>query len=135
MEPAPEETTVSNQGISTRNFNQGGYRSNANKRRKDEDMITGEGDQFNLCAANPYQPERQCIRIFVSRIRPDYRGADVTQRVLRTSGLRVKCVPIPTRYKTYSSYFIPVNSDNINKLLNRKVWPRGVLVKRYSKDI
>ena len=45
------------------------------------------------------------------------------------------CVPIPTRYKTYSSYFIPVNSDNINKLLNRKVWPRGVLVKRYSKDV
>ena len=114
---------------SSRNFNQGGYRSNANKRRKDEDVITGEGDQFNLRAANPYQRKRQCIGIFVSRIRPDYRGADVAQHVLRTTGLRVKCVPIPTRYKTYSSYFIPVNSDNINKLLNRKVWPRGVLVK------
>ena len=98
-------------------------------------MITGEGDQFNLRAANPYQRERQCIGIFVSRIRPDYRGADVAQHVLRTTGLRVKCVPIPTRYKTYSSYFIPVNSDNINKLLNRKVCPRGVLVKRYSKDV
>ena len=120
---------------SSRNFNQGGYRSNANKRRKDEDVITGEGDQFNLRAANPYQRKRQRIGIFVSRIRPDYRGADVAQHVLRTTGLRVNCVLIPTRYKTYSSYFIPVNSDNINKLLNRKVWPRGVLVKRYSKYV
>ena len=26
-------------------------------------------------------------------------------------------------------------ADSLNKLLNRKVWPRSVLVKRYSKDV
>ena len=48
----------SNRGFhqgSSRCFNQGGYTSDANKWRKDEDVITGEGCQFNVRAANPYQ--------------------------------------------------------------------------------
>ena len=81
---------------------------NNNQKQQKKDIITGTGRSRNLCAASPkgmpykYQ---ECIGVFVSRLHPDTRVADIKKYIQnKMAELRVNVDPIPTRYDYYASY-------------------------------
>ena len=123
----------------TRNRRVADNSSMPSRNAKREDVITGSGHNFNICSAKPPRKHnyryRECVGVFVSRLHRDTRVKDVERHVLRVSGLRVKCEPIPTKYDTHMSYCIRVPEEDRNILLNSEMWPRNVIVKQYFKVI
>ena len=99
-------------------------------------VITGNGGYFDLRAALQAQRnENQRVRLFLSRVRPDFRCRDVVSHVRQVTGLTVRCEPIPTRYDTYRSYCIRASPKKIDRLKDENLWQRGVIVKEYTKFI
>ena len=99
-------------------------------------IITGNGEYFDLRAAQQTQrKKKQRVGLFLSRVRPDFRCRDVVSHVRQVTGLTVRCEPIPTRYDTYRSYCIHASSREIDRLMDGSLWPRGVIVKEYTKFI
>ena len=99
-------------------------------------IITGNGEYFDLRAAQQTQrKKKQRVGLFLSRVRPDFRCRDVVSHVRQVTGLTVRCEPIPTRYDTYRSYCIRASSREIDRLMDGSLWPRGVIVKEYTKFI
>ena len=99
-------------------------------------IVTGKGENFYLCAAKQVQrKKKERVGLFLSRVRPDFRCADIVRHVRHVTGLTVRCEPVPTRYDTYASYCIRASSNEINRLMNGNLWPRGVFVKEYTKLI
>ena len=99
-------------------------------------IITGNGEHFDLRAAQQTQhKKKQRVGLFLSRVRPDFRCRDVVSHVRHVTGLTVRCEPIPTRYDTYRSYCIRATSREIDRLMDGSLWPRGVIVKEYTKFI
>ena len=99
-------------------------------------IITGNGEYFDLRAAQQTQrKKKQRVGLFLSRVRPDFRCRDVVSHVRQVTGLTVRCEPIPTRYDTYRSYCIRASSREVDRLMDGSLWPRGVIVKEYTKFI
>ena len=99
-------------------------------------IVTGKGENFYLCAAQQVQrKKKERVGLFLSRVRPDFRCADIVRHVRHVTGLTVRCEPVPTRYDTYASYCIRASSNEIDRLMNGNLWPRGVIVKEYTKLI
>ena len=99
-------------------------------------IITGNGEYFDLRAAQQTQrKKKQRVGLFLSRVRPDFRCRDVVSHVRQVTGLTVRCESIPTRYDTYRSYCIRASSREIDRLMDGSLWPRGVIVKEYTKFI
>ena len=99
-------------------------------------VITGNGEYFDLRAAPQAQrKKKQRVGLFLSRVRPDFRFRDVVSHVRQVTGLTVRCEPIPTRYDTYRSYCVRGSPREIDRLMDGSLWPRGVIVKEYTKFI
>ena len=99
-------------------------------------IVTGKGENFYLCAAQQVQrKKKERVGLFLSRVRPDFRCADIVRHVRHVTGLTVRCEPVPTRYDTYASYCIRASPNEIDRLMNGNLWPRGVIVKEYTKLI
>ena len=99
-------------------------------------VITGNGEYFDLRAAPQAQrKKKQRVGLFPSRVRPDFRCRDVVSHVRQVTGLTVRCEPIPTRYDTYRSYCVRGSPREIDRLMDGSLWPRGVIVKEYTKFI
>ena len=99
-------------------------------------VITGNGEYFDLRAAPQAQrKKKQRVGLFLSRVRPDFRCRDVVSHVRQVTGLTVRCEPIPTRYDTYRSYCVRGSPREIDRLMDGSLWPRGVIVKEYTKFI
>ena len=114
---------------------------NGNNRR-DDDVITGSGNNFDICASDhqrrrfdPKYMYKECIGVFVSRLQRNTRAVDVERHVSRVCGLRLKCEPVPTKFDTYNSYRIRASARDRGTLLNSNKWPRNVIVKEYYKVI
>ena len=108
--------------------------------RRDNDVITGSGRNFDISASDHrrrrFPPKhREVIGVFVSRLQKTTRGTDVERHVTRVFGLRLKCEPVPTKYDTYTSYRIRASTGETKTLLNSNKWPSNVLVKKYYKVI
>ena len=98
-------------------------------------VITGNGEYFDLRAAPQAQRKKQRVGLFLSRVRPDFRCRDVVSHIRQVTGLTVRCEPIPTRYDTYRSYCVRGSPREIDRLMDGSLWPRGVIVKEYTKFI
>ena len=75
--------------------------------RRDDDVATGSGRSFDICASDhqrrQFPPKYgEVIGDFVSRLQKNTRAADVERDVTHVFGLRLKCEPLPTKYETYT---------------------------------
>ena len=109
-------------------------------RRRDDDVITGSGRNFDICSSGHQRRRsdpkyREVIGVFVSRLQRNTRAADIERHVSRVFGLRLKCDPVPTKFDTYTSYRIRASTRDTKTLLNSNKWPENVLVKEYYKVI
>ena len=70
-------------------------------------IVTGKGENFYLCAAQQVQrKKKERVGLFLSRVRPDFRCADIVRNIRHVTGLTVRCELVPTRYDTYGLYCI-----------------------------
>ena len=81
------------------------------------------------------QTDRVEKGIFVSRVKPRTSARDIQQLVCDETGLSVKAEKLKTRYKSYSSFFIPCDKRITRRLLDKSVWPTGALVKVYEDNL
>ena len=110
---------------------------NNNQIQQKKDIFTGTGHSRNLSAASPKRMPckyQECIGVFVSRLHPYTRVADIKKYIKnKMPELPVKVDPIPTRYDSYAPYRVLASVMDRESLLMASFWPRGVLVKEYNK--
>ncbi|XP_019616812.1 PREDICTED: uncharacterized protein LOC109464301 [Branchiostoma belcheri] len=71
--------------------------------------------------------------IFVTRLEPLTQPKDIEQYLNNTLSRKcvVSCVSLQTRYNSYSSFRVAVESDALPDVLAPSCWPSGVLVRRF----
>ncbi|KAI8496757.1 ATP-binding cassette sub- A member 5 [Branchiostoma belcheri] len=71
--------------------------------------------------------------IFVTRLEPLTQPKDIEQYLNNTLSRKcvVSCVSLQTRYNSYSSFRVAVESDALPDVLAPSCWPNGVLVRRF----
>ena len=74
---------------------------------------------------------RTCTGIFITRLRPHTTANDVETYLKQETGMSVNAEKVPTRYNSYSSFYIGCRGPQRVMLLDGRVWPMGSLVKPY----
>ena len=114
---------------------------NQDKSRGRPGVIGGSGMNFELKPSDyhskrdSYKKKEQCIGLFVSRVKQFTRARDVARHVYTVTGLSLKCVPLPAKFDSYTSFCVHASTKDTNTLLNPKYWPQGVIVRKYNKTI
>ena len=114
---------------------------NPDKSRTRPEVIGGSGLNFELKPSDylskrdSYKKKEQCIGLFVSRVKQFTRARDVARHVYTVTGLSLKCVPLPAKFDSYTSFCVHASTKDTNTLLNPKYWPQGVIVRKYNQTI
>ena len=136
----------SKQTIETRTFVNSQYmnklatQGNARDKMQSYDGVTiGTGPVTALKAVSskskrPYHTShsnRRCTGLFISRLQPQFTAPQVQTHVWQQAGLRIKAEKIPTRYSSYSSFYVPCDRQVMEDMQDPSIWPVGTLVKPY----
>ncbi|KAI8493115.1 hypothetical protein Bbelb_291190 [Branchiostoma belcheri] len=73
------------------------------------------------------------VEIFVTRLGPDTKSEDV-ERYLHDNlshDRTLSCTNLPTKFDSYSSFRVSIESEAVAEILSPSFWPCGVLVRRY----
>ena len=103
-----------------------------------DNVVQGTGTAPGLRAINKQRQtvstdagNRTCTGIFITRLRPHTTANDVETYLRHETGISVKAEKLPTRYNSYSSFYIRCGDPQRATLLDGRVWPTGSLVKPY----
>ena len=107
--------------------------------RANDDVIAGNGTSTHIRTATKNQRQstlsthRQRVGIFVSRMSRSTRARHIDRHVEQEAGIKVHCEEIPSKYENtnYRSFFIRLNSRNLQMLLQPDMWPRDTIVRGY----
>ena len=100
-------------------------------------IVTGTGSAPGLQAVTRHRQQetdssnRSCSGVFITRLKPHTTGNNVENYIRHETGLRVSPEKLPTRYDSYSSFFIRCSGTARASLLDGRMWPTGTLVKPY----
>ena len=103
-------------------------------RATDEPMTVGSGSAPGLRAVGNRRTNianRTCTGVFITRLLPNTTTSQLESYVKCETGEYVKAEKLPTRYETYSSFYIRCNGQLRTSLLDGRIWPVGTLVKPY----
>ena len=102
------------------------------------DVVIGRGRISALKASNHKNGSKtktsqmkQCIGVFVTRLKPWVTAQQVQQSLLSSTGIKVHPNRLETKYDTYASFLIRCNNNVRNTLLNADIWDSGTLLKPY----
>ncbi|CAH1250244.1 Hypp8827 [Branchiostoma lanceolatum] len=98
------------------------------RRKPRSKAVVGTAKSSILLAAKARPAE-----IFVTRLGPETQPKDI-ERYLRdnlSQEWTLSCENLPTKYDTYSSFRVAINSDAVPEILSPSFWPCGVLVRRF----
>ena len=111
-------------------------RTGADVHTKDP-IVIGRGTAPGLRAAQrplPYnrdRPRGKCTGIFTTNLHPMTTAQQMQSFIRRESGYSVTAEKLPTKYDSYSSFYIKC-ADNIRShLLDPHLWPEGCKIKPY----
>ena len=104
-----------------------------------DSTIQGTGTAPGLRAVKRYNRQtgsnnadnRSCTGVFITRLRPHTNATDVETYIRHEIGMDMKAEKLPTRYNTYSSFYIRCSDPRRATLLDGRVWPTGSLVKPF----
>lgn len=107
--------------------------------RNVENTINGRGyapglravSRSNQHTYSSRAPNRICTGLFVTRLLPNTTTKNVNDHVRKELALTVNAEKIPTKYDSYSSFYIRCNVDVRSALLDAELWPTGALIKPY----
>lgn len=74
--------------------------------------------------------------LFVTRLDPTTTTQDLDNYLLNNLKLGLnsfKCNKLKTKYDTYSSFHLLIDSNDYEKVLHEDVWPEGILIKPFFK--
>lgn len=138
-------------GTSGFKFPQGIRRSSIQRSRRDDrtiyfdkrESVQSKATQAGLSSAPglravtryrdiPSSPtNRSCTGVFVTRLKPHTTASNVESYIKQEVGLSVKAEKLPTRYHTYSSFYIPCSGRSRAMLTDGTIWPKGSLIKPF----
>ena len=98
------------------------------RRKSRPRAVVGTAKSSTLSAAKARPAE-----VFVTRLGPDTQPKDV-ERHLRdnlSQEWTLSCENLPTKFNTYSSFRVSIDSDAVPEILSPSLWPCGVLVRRF----
>lgn len=102
-----------------------------NKKRKSRTVPPLHGsmksDALKVAKRKPGNKE-----LFVSRLDPTTSTQDLEKFVLTSFNLKsLKCTKLKTKYVSYASFHLLIDSEDFNKIHHEDLWPEGVLVKPF----
>ena len=106
-------------------------------KKTQEKVLIGSGPSRTIRVASTHENvttptrNRTCTGVFVSRLEPRHTANQIEKFVWNQSGCRVKPEKLPSRYGTYSSFYIPCDKRIREALLDCSIWPAGTLLKLY----
>ena len=107
------------------------------RNRSHTEVVIGSGpNMMNLKAARTNQESacsvnHVCSGVFVSRLAPRSTVAQVAAYIKNSTGYTILPEKIPTRFDTYSSFFVRCDQPLRGVLMDANVWPAGSLIKYY----
>ncbi len=107
--------------------------------RKPTGVIYATGSTMDIKAAhgaNPRQDSglqrnRTITGVFITRLTPRLTSRQIENYIKRETGLKVRPEKLETKYDSYSSFYIPANSQVRSMLLDGSLWPSGALLKPF----
>jgi len=101
-----------------------------------DSTVHGTGSAPGLHAVKQQLPitnpaNRTCTGVFVTRLLPQTTAKNVETYVRTETGLNIKAERLPTKYNTYSSFYIRCEDNIRSSLLDRYLWPKGALAKPF----
>ena len=75
------------------------------------------------------QRNRTVTGVFITRLSPRLTSRQIENFIKRETGLKVRPEKLETKYNSYSSFYIPGDSQIRSMLLNGSLWPSGALLK------
>ena len=91
----------------------------------------GTGSAPGLRAVSRKSENKTCTGVFVTRLLPSTTPIQLESFIKSEIGAQVKAEKLPTKYNSYSSFFIRCNGQLRTSLLDGRIWPTGSLVKPY----
>ena len=106
------------------------------RQTSDSEIIIGKGHSRTLGAGNADRPHmdnlnKQCIGVFITRLKPRVTEKQLALHIKRETGLTVRPERLQTKYQTYRSYFIPGNKAVRSAILQAELWPAPTLLKPF----
>ena len=101
-------------------------------------IITGshgnQGTGELKSASHPRQslPKPEGPGLFVTRLHPRTNEQDVTVHIRKKTGLRLSVLKLRTKHRGYTSFFVSVDKNMMDRLLVSNKWPVGALVKEFE---
>ena len=77
---------------------------------------------------------KRVMKIFVSRLQPETTENELQKYLKEDFGLDSKCTKLKTRYDSYASFKIDIMCDPTFDVYSPKIWPKGLLVKRFFEN-
>ena len=70
--------------------------------------------------------------LFITRLHPDTSDRELDAYIQKATNLRVRSVKLNAKFKSYSSFHIPLARGSWDYLLDAAMWPQGVLIKEFK---
>ena len=77
------------------------------------------------------QRNRSVTGVFITRLNPRLTSRQIESFIKRETGLKVRPEKLETKYDSYSSFYIPGDSQLRSMLLDASLWPSGALLKPF----
>lgn len=74
---------------------------------------------------------KSCTGVFITRLKPHTSISNIEAYVRQELGLSIKAEKLPTKFNTYSSFYIPCDGRIRSKLIDGSIWPYGSLIKPF----
>lgn len=86
---------------------------------------------MELCALSVVERPPRQRALFVSKLSPDTATADLKKHIESQNICPLSCRRLKTKYSSYSSFYVTVDEENMQRLNDPSMWPRGCIFKPF----
>ncbi len=107
------------------------------KQQDDKRLVTGAGPKDLLKTVkrkkspDSTKVNRTCTGIFVTRLKPKCTTNQLNKHIKLASGYSIRAQKLPTKYDTYSSFYIPCDRSMQDNMFDPDIWPQEALVREF----
>ena len=85
-------------------------------------------------AQRPQRPQRPKA-LFVTKLSPDTTAADIKKHIASLDLSPISCRRLQTKFQSYSSFYIEVDEETLQRLNDPSMWPLGCLFKPFRGEL
>ena len=95
----------------------------------------GQGSQSSLRVIQPGRSQKQCVGVFISRLHHKTTPRDITEHICNETGLTLPCERLSSKFDTYASFLIRASPRLRTVLMDRGVWPYGMIYREFNERV